>query len=356
MKHGGDAAHVGIAERVGELNDEHGDEHRAGEEECIETRQKPGDEQDRSEELGVRRDIAEENGDVVAREIGGESGGAALAEDLRVAVRDEDRAGRDAKQQRRDVGSQLIHVTLFGSVYLATFLFFGMLTRLAYLSALVAAATATAFTNLIVDKGRWRIGLFVPPLLAVREFLLGASLAVCCIGVTDWLIFSTTSLHHVAGTGFPWRELFIVYLPASVHEELVFRGYLFQKIRAWNRRFAIASSAIVFGTLHTINGGITPIAIVNLIIAGVLLALAYELFERLWLPIGIHVTWNLLTGPILGYSVSGFSSEKTLLVTLGSGPDWLTGGSFGIEGSVWTGLVELAGVAALLWARKRRTV
>ena len=156
--------------------------------------------------------------------------------------------------------------------------------------------------------------------------------------------------------GFPWRELFIVYIPASLHEELLFRGYLFQKIRAWNRRFAIASSAIVFGALHTINGGITPIALVNLVIAGVLLALAYELFGRLWLPIGIHVAWNILTGPILGYSVSGYSSEKTLLAMAGSGPNWLTGGSFGIEGSVWIGLVELAGVAALLWARKRRPV
>jgi CAAX protease family protein len=245
---------------------------------------------------------------------------------------------------------------LFGSVYLATFLFIGMLTRLAYVAALIAAAAATAFTNLIIDKGRWRIGLFVPPLLAVREFLLGALLSVCCIGVTDLLILSTTSLHHVAGNGFPWRELFIVYIPASLHEELVFRGYLFQKLRAWNRPFAIASSAIVFGALHTINGGITSIAIVNLIIAGILLALAYELFERLWLPMGIHLAWNLLTGPILGYSVSGYSSEKTLLITAGSGPDWLTGGSFGIEGSVWIGLVELAGVAALLWARKRRPV
>jgi membrane protease YdiL (CAAX protease family) len=245
---------------------------------------------------------------------------------------------------------------LFGSVYLATFLFIGMLTRLAYVAALVAASAATAFTNLVIDKGRWRIGLFVRPVLAAREFLLGASLAVCCIGVTDVLIVSTTALQHVKGAGFPWRELFIVYIPASVHEELLFRGYLFQKLRAWNRRFAIASSAIVFGALHTINGGITPVALVNLIIAGVLLALAYELFERLWLPIGIHVAWNLLAGPILGYSVSGYNSGKTLLVTVGSGPSWLTGGSFGIEGSVWIGLVELAGVAALLWARKRRTV
>ena len=45
-------------------------------------------------------------------------------------------------------------------------------------------------------------------------------------------------------------------------------------------------------------------AILNLILAGILLALAYERFERLWFPIGIHFLWNILSGPILGYGVN----------------------------------------------------
>ena len=35
--------------------------------------------------------------------------------------------------------------------------------------------------------------------------------------------------------GFPWIELASVYLPAVFHEELAFRGYLFQKLRSVNR-------------------------------------------------------------------------------------------------------------------------
>src|SRR5438105_12385268 len=57
----------------------------AGQEERIDSREQPGDEQNRAEELGVRREIAEKNRDVVARQIGGERGRAAVSEDLRVA-------------------------------------------------------------------------------------------------------------------------------------------------------------------------------------------------------------------------------------------------------------------------------
>jgi membrane protease YdiL (CAAX protease family) len=245
---------------------------------------------------------------------------------------------------------------LFVSAYLAIFLFFGWATGLPYVAALLAAGVATAFTNLVIDRGRWRIGLFVAPRLAARDFAIGALFAVCLAGVADVLVLASTGLRHLRGTGFPWRELAIVYIPASLHEELVFRGYLFQKIRAWHRSFAIAATAIVFGWLHTINSAVTPIAVINLVIAGVMLALAYEVFERLWLPIGIHFVWNLATGPILGYSVSGYGGEKAVLITSGSGPAWLTGGAFGLEGSIWAGIVELAGVAVLLWARKRRPV
>ena len=90
----------------------------------------------------------------------------------------------------------------------------------------------------------------------------------------------------------------------------------------------------------------------NLFFAGILLALAYARYERLWFPIGIHLGWNLLSGPILGYNVSGYASRETVLRTVGRGSPWLTGGLFGIEGSVWIVLVELAGIALLLPRRR----
>ncbi len=139
-----------------------------------------------------------------------------------------------------------------------------------------------------------------------------------------------------------------MFLPAVFHEELLFRGYPFQKIWRAHRLGAVLFSSVVFAALHAGNNAFSLLAMANLFFAGILLALAYARYERLWFPIGIHLGWNLLSGPILGYNVSGYVSSATVLRTIGRGSPWLTGGLFGIEGSVWIVVVELAGIALLL--------
>ncbi|HEY8713206.1 MAG TPA: CPBP family intramembrane glutamate endopeptidase, partial [Thermoanaerobaculia bacterium] len=65
-----------------------------------------------------------------------------------------------------------------------------------------------------------------------------------------------------------------------------------------------------------------------------------------------HFTWNILSGPILGYDVSGFTSSRSLLVSVVRGPAILTGGAFGIEGSVLLTVVEVV-AAFLLFTSKQ---
>ena len=224
--------------------------------------------------------------------------------------------------------------------------------RLVQWDALIAVVVATAATIVASDKGRWRIGLGGFPLIAARELLMGVAFGVALIGIGDILIMASTDLRHAAGAGFPWPELWVTYIPAVLHEELLFRGYPYQKVRSFNRTGAIIFTASVFATAHGGNAGISPIAVINLVLAGIMLALAYEVYERLWLPIGIHFAWNVLSGPILGYNVSGYVSRSSVLVTRGGGAVWLTGGRFGIEASVWVVVVEIIGIAVL--ARRSR--
>ena len=214
-------------------------------------------------------------------------------------------------------------------------------------AALVAVIAATVSAVQALEGGQWRLGIFVPPGIAAIDFLLGIGFAVLLIAIADLLIIATTRLHHIRGSGLSAAELIAVFIPAAFHEELAFRGYLYQKTRVWNRTAAIAISSVMFAMLHAGNRGITALAILNLVIAGVLLALAYERFQRLWFPIGIHLAWNLLSGPILGYGVSGYAARVTVLQTVGGGPPWITGGVFGIEGSAWMALVELGGIFLL---------
>jgi len=211
-------------------------------------------------------------------------------------------------------------------------------------AALLSVTFATLVCIRILDPG-WRIGFFVNPL---REFPLGVAFAILLIGSCDLVLMLVAHVRHTRNDGLPWLELATVFLPAAFHEELAFRGYLFQKLRAWNRIAGFAFSSLLFAMLHLRNHAITIVAIANIALAGILLALAYERYERLWFPIGIHLTWNLLSGPILGYPVSGFVSHSTLLTTtLGRGPSWITGGAFGIEGSVVITIAEIVGIFAL---------
>jgi membrane protease YdiL (CAAX protease family) len=191
---------------------------------------------------------------------------------------------------------------------------------------MIAAAVATMVTIAIWERGRWNVGFFVAPRFALPELLRGLLWGFLLISACAASIVAFTDVRPAAGNGFPWREVFVVFLPAVIHEELMFRGYAFQKLLRRNRHFALAFVALLFAALHAGNPAVTGLGLLNIFLAGLFLGLAYERYARLWFPIGIH----------------------TLLVERGSGPDLLTGGGFGVEGSVLMTVVELAAIALLL--------
>src|SRR3954447_9470478 len=183
-------------------------------------------------------------------------------------------------------------LSLFVALYLATFFIARFASEAigAFFNqwvALFSVCVATFGTIAIFEQGAWDLGIFVPPRLGAREFLLGCGAAVLLIGAADGLVLLSTRLRHVAGNGFPWIELIAVYLPAVFHEELLFRGYPFQKIWKSHRAAAILFSSFVFAALHAGNNAFSMLAMANLFFAGILLALAYARYERLWFPIGI---------------------------------------------------------------------
>jgi hypothetical protein len=238
---------------------------------------------------------------------------------------------------------------LFVCAYVATLL---LLLRarlqLGQWTGLISVTIATLLIVGIWERGRWPLGLFVRPGLALRDFVLGSAFGAVLVAGAALLIVLTTDEWHAWGRGFPWLEVLGLYVPAAVHEELLFRGYPFQKLYAWRPNFALWLVALFFAALHLGNPSLSWIGIGNIFLGGLLLGLAYARYRRLWFPIGLHIAWNLMSGPILGHEVSGYESLSTLLVELGQGPEWLTGGEFGIEGSIWMTVAELAGIALLL--------
>ena len=144
-------------------------------------------------------------------------------------------------------------------------------------------------------------------------------------------------------------------LVSCVWEELLFRGVMVRLFdRAWGPVWAITMSTVVFGALHLMNPGMTGMGVIALALSGgPLLGAAYLWKHRLWFPIGVHFGWNAMQGSFWGSTVSGTGEQHGLLQGTFVGPEWITGGSVGVEGSFLTAIVCLV-ATTLIVLRMRR--
>lgn len=141
---------------------------------------------------------------------------------------------------------------------------------------------------------------------------------------------------------------FFTMIVVGFLEEILFRGIIFRILQNWlGSWIALALSVVFFVLAHMGNEGATLIGLAAVAAAGLLLSAAYMVTQRLWLSIGIHVGWNFTQGGLFSVPVSGHPAQGMIQGAL-SGPTWLTGGAFGVEGSVFAVVTVLAGAVALL--------
>lgn len=99
----------------------------------------------------------------------------------------------------------------------------------------------------------------------------------------------------------------------------------------------IVLSTLVFTLFHGLNPNISWAAFLNIFIAGLAFALMYIRWGSLWVAIGFHGVWNWAQASLYGFSVSGIAIPASVLHTQSiSEQVLLTGGEFGLEGSVLT--------------------
>ena len=170
------------------------------------------------------------------------------------------------------------------------------------------------------------------------------------IGFSYFIIVTVTmslcGYYHIKSIQFDWEKQlfsFTLFFLVAVSEEIFFRGILFRMInRRWNIWAALVISALIFGGLHILNNNATLWSSIAIAIeAGSLLGAAYAYCKNIWLPIGIHWIWNYTQGNILGFPVSGEDNVTSIITPEISGPQWLTGGTFGAEASVISAVIGL---------------
>ena len=140
---------------------------------------------------------------------------------------------------------------------------------------------------------------------------------------------------QILGWGVLW---FFFFLLVGFFEEYFFRGYslytLADGIGFWPAAIILA---ILFGAVHMGNGGETKVGIIAAAIFALFAAATLWRTGNLWLAVGAHAGWDWGQSFFFGVNDSGFQVPGHLFNPhLGHGPDWLTGGSVGPEGSVVT--------------------
>ena len=131
-------------------------------------------------------------------------------------------------------------------------------------------------------------------------------------------------------------------------EEWVMRGYIYRTLRErWAPWISALTSSALFSLLHVWNPNVSLLALLNIVLAGMVLAALVERTGSLWSATLAHGAWNFAVACLLSVPVSGVPLFHLLKVAVAGNAE-LTGGGFGPEGSaVLTAIGVL--LTAFLW-------
>lgn len=189
----------------------------------------------------------------------------------------------------------------------------------------------------------------------VRDFVLGSLGGFGLMVITAAIVWGAGGVHWVRTAGIGPADLLKgawLYLAVACFEEILFRGYPFQRaVRGLGFPLAQLAFAAFFALGHWGNPGMAGAtkawATLNIALAALLLAFCWRRTGSLALPIGVHLGWNWTQGNLLGFGVSGTTNQGWWTPAFLGRPDWLTGGAFGLEASLICGLVCTAAITGL---------
>lgn len=172
---------------------------------------------------------------------------------------------------------------------------------------------------------------------ALRDGGIGIAIGFSIMALSV-AVAAALGVYRIVGPGDASRlllELIAVAIIPGFTEELLFRGILFRWIEEFGGSWlALLVTSALFGLAHILNPNATWFSSFAIAVeAGVLLGAAYMLTRNLWLAMGLHAGWNFTQGEIFDVPVSGVDEHGLVQAKL-SGPELLSGGQFGLEGSI----------------------
>lgn len=206
----------------------------------------------------------------------------------------------------------------------------------------------------------------------INELAFGLALGfigMAVIFIVEWLAgwVEITGYGWERSSSIPYPFWILSFLLSMViigfYEELIFRGYqIVNLIEGFNSKktdiyraalIAVSISSVIFGLLHAGNPNATVISTINIVFAGVMLAIPFLVTGRLGISVGIHISWNFVQGGLLGFAVSGTPFRGSLIQIRQKGSDYITGGNFGPEAGL-LGIFGMLIILAIFWTYARK--
>lgn len=194
---------------------------------------------------------------------------------------------------------------------------------------------------------------------ALRQYLLGLVIGFVMIIGAAGIALATGALEY---KGLQDVSLIVIgaYLLAFIiqgfSEELVMRGFFMNAYAARKGMFAaIIVNSVVFAMLHLGNDGVSVLAMINLILAGIVFSLMAAYFDNIIVCSAAHSMWNFAQGNLFGVLVSGIYLPSTVMRFHNvPGMDWLSGGAFGLEGGLAVTVIEILSILLLCYVHAKK--
>ncbi len=174
-------------------------------------------------------------------------------------------------------------------------------------------------------------------------FLIGTVLMI--VSAVPIMLFFTSKVGFA--NPIPWSGIllyFIFFIIQGAAEEIMVRGMIFPVIVKESRPItALILTSVAFGAMHLLNPSFSIIAFINITLAGLLFGYCVLYFDSLWQACALHSAWNFVQGVVLGFGVSGMQMPSLIVIET-EGNELLTGGFFGVEGSIFSLIVLTASI------------
>jgi len=192
-----------------------------------------------------------------------------------------------------------------------------------------------------------------------KNLIIGASIGFILQSLTILVIYlngsySVININPVSFILIPFALMFTV----AIIEEVLVRGIIFRIMEEKLGSYvSLTISSLLFGVLHLANPHSTLISSICITTAGFLMGAAFIYSRNLWMPIALHFAWNFTQSGIFGAITSGNEKTKSLLEAKIQGPEFITGGAFGPEGSIQAiAFCAIGTIIILILSRKQNKI